>query len=49
MTVTEALVEAKDEVVKGELRTELELRINSLTRWTIGWNTILAGVIAVLR
>ena len=49
MTVTEALVDAKDEVVKGELRTALELRINSQTRWTIGWNTILAGIMAVLR
>ncbi|MDE0369248.1 MAG: hypothetical protein OXI84_03815 [bacterium] len=55
--VSESLVDAKSEAVKGELRSEVaravaDLRKDMLrmTQWVIGWVTVVGGVvIAVLR
>ena len=55
--VSESLVDAKNEAVKGELRSEFaqavaDLRKDMLrmTQWVIGWVTVVGGVIiAVLR
>lgn len=55
--VTEALVDAKDEAAKGELRSEFaqavaDLRkdIHGQTLWIVGWVTVVGGlIIAVLR
>lgn len=43
-----AIAELRTEM--AELRAEIERRINSQTRWVVGWNTGLAAIIiAVLR
>lgn len=55
--VSESLVDAKNEAVKGELRSECaravaDLRKDMLRmrRWVIGWVTVVGGVIiGVLR
>ncbi|MXY78088.1 MAG: hypothetical protein F4Y40_13615 [Acidimicrobiia bacterium] len=55
--VSESLVDAKNEAVKGELRSEFaravaDLRNHMLrtTQWVTGWVTVVGGVvIAVLR
>ena len=55
--VSESLVDAKEEAVKGELRSEFarvvaDLRKDMLrmTQWVTGWVTVVGGVIiAVLR
>lgn len=52
MTVTESLVDAKDDAVKGELRSEFAQAVASLrkdmlrmTQWIIGWVTVVGGVV----
>ena len=55
--VSESPVDAKDEVVKGESRSEFARAVADprkdmlrMTQWVIGWVTVVGGVvIAVLR
>ncbi len=57
MTVTESLVDAKDEAVEARMVSKIaeavaDLRrdIHSQTLWIVGWVTVVGGVvIAVLR
>ena len=50
MTVTESLVDAKDEARQAEVRTDIAKAVLTVIVWTIGINLIVAGlIIAALR